>query len=103
MNGPRATSALSPVYPKLRTCVGVAGRVSSVPKAAIRRTLCRALSGFCQGSRYVSDATDESLHYGAYHSIFQRDDPDGPWPNRKVDRQYFEWGSVGAKAQHGTG
>ena len=77
--------------------------VREVPKAAIRRTLRQALSGFCQGSSYVSDATDESLHYGAYHSVFQRDDPDGPWPNRKVDRQYFEWGSVGAKTQHGTG
>jgi hypothetical protein len=63
----------------------------------------QALSCFYQGPSYVANTAEEVLHYGAYHSVFQRDDPDEPWLNRKIDRQYFEWGSVGAKAQHGTG
>jgi hypothetical protein len=60
-----------------------------VPRAIIR-AFCQTLSRSCQGSSYVANAADEVLHYVAYHSVLQRDDPDEPWLNRKIDRQYFD-------------
>jgi hypothetical protein len=54
---------------------------SYVPQPAFT-SVSRVLFCFRQGPRDVANTTDEILHYGAFHSVFQRDEPD-----EEIDRQ----------------
>ena len=64
MNGPNGLSALSPVYPKLRTFAGVGGRsLKAMERCALN------MRGFSRGGLHIGAVFEPKHHVLQFHHV----------------------------------
>src|SRR5215510_8891216 len=86
MNGPMATSTLSPFHSQQRTSVDVA----KVPAAEVQLPHWLILLSFRQCLGDLAGAVNKELRHWTKRSVLQCDDTDGPRGYAKFHRQYLQ-------------